>query len=155
RKLGRHVAHADARVEHRRMRTRRHFTTLGDRHALPGNGLLLHHERDEAALWALRLDPPQLLGAGEVLLERTGPAEPGRDRIRFAPDVVAVQRIADLEAEAVARSETAGLGAPLEDAFPERRRVIGHHQQLDTHLARVAGAVDHTLDVIDRAVVEG
>ena len=93
----------------------------------------------------------QLVGAGELLVERARPAEPGRDRVGVRRDVVAVQRVADLEPQRVARAEPARLGAARDDRVPERRRVLRRAQQLDAALARVAGAVDHHLDAVDLA----
>ena len=55
---GRHVAHADALIEHRRVRPGGHLAALENRHPLPGHGALLHHEGDEPALRPALLDPP-------------------------------------------------------------------------------------------------
>ena len=89
------------------------------------------------------------LDAGEVLLERADPAESGRDRVGLRADVVSVQRVADLEAQGVARSQSAGPRSALEHRIPERGRLVRHHEQLDPFLARVAGAVDHARDPRD------
>ena len=151
RRVGRDVAHADPLVEHRRVRAGRHLATAGDRHALARDRLLLHHEGDELPLRPGLLDLAQPVGAGEVLAERARPTEAGRDRIRVLRDVVAVQRVADLQAQRVARTEPAGDGAAGDDRVPERDRVLGRAHQLDTLLARVAGAVDHHLDPVHLA----
>ena len=98
------------------------------------------------------LDPAQLVGAGEVLVERARPAEPGRDRVGLGRDVVAVQRVADLEPQRVARAEPARHGAARDDGVPERDGVLGRAHQLAAALARVAGAVDHHLDAVDLAL---
>ena len=148
---GRHVAHADADVEQRRVRARGDVAAAGDGHALPRDRLLLHHERDEPPRRARRLDAPQLVGAGELLVERARPAEPGRDRIRLLRDVVAVQRVADLEPEGVASAEPAGTGTAGDDCVPQRDRVLGGAEQLDAALTGVAGAADHHLDAVDLA----
>ncbi len=79
---------------------------------------------------------------------------PGGDRVGVRPDVVAVQRVADLEPQRVPRAEAAGRGAALEDGVPERGGVLGHRHQLDTGLARVARAVDHHLDPVELAHLE-
>ena len=79
------------------------------------------------------------------------PAEAARDRVPLRADVVAVQRVADLEPQRVARAEAAGHDAAREDRVPERRRVLGHARQLDALLAGVAGAVDHHLDAVELA----
>ena len=97
------------------------------------------------------LDPAQLLDPGEVRVERADPAEAGRDRVRVRADVVAVQRVADLEAQRVPRAEPARLRSALDHRVPESRRVLGHDHQLDALLARVARAVDHHLDPVDLA----
>ena len=88
---------------------------------------------------------------GELRVERARPAEPGRDRVGVRRDVVAVQRVADLEPQRVARAEPARLRAARDDRVPERRRVLGRTHQLDAALARVAGAVDHHLDAVELA----
>src|SRR4029450_10230995 len=46
---------------------------------------------------AVCLDPAELVGAGELLVERAHPAEAGGDRVRLRADVVAVERGATLE----------------------------------------------------------
>ena len=82
------------------------------------------------------------------------PAETGGDRVGVRPDVVAVQRVADLQPQAVARTEPAGRDPALEHRVPERAGLVGHHHQLDTLLAGVAGAVDHAGDAADLALGE-
>ena len=136
------------------MRARGDLAALDDRHALPRDGPLLHHEGDEPALGPFVLDPAQLLDAGEVLVERAHPAEPGGDRVRVRSDVVAVQRVADLEPETVARAEPARRDAALEHRIPELAGLVGHRHQLDALLAGVAGAVDHAGDAADLALGE-
>ena len=135
------------------MRARGDLAALCDRHALPGDPGA-HDEGDESSLRAFGLDPPQLLGADELRVQRADPAEARRDGIGIGPDVVAVERVADLEAERVARAEPARRRAARENGVPERRRVLGHGHQLDTLLARVAGAVDHYLDPVELAHLE-
>ena len=148
----RHVAHADALVEHRRVRAGRDLAAA-PRSAMPcaRNRLLLHHERDELPLRSRLLDPAELLDAGEVLVERARPAQAGRDRVRLRRDVVAVQRVADLEPERVARAEAARGGAARDDGVPELRPVLGRAHQLAAALARVARPVHHHLDAVDLA----
>ena len=99
----------------------------------------------------LLLDPAQLLGAGEVLVERARPAEAGADRVRVRRDVVPVQRVADLEPQRVAGAEAARHRARRDDRVPERDGVLGGAHQLAALLARVAGALDHHLDAADLA----
>src|SRR5581483_21017 len=99
-------------------------------------------------------DPAQLLGAREVAVERARPAEAGGDRVRVGRDVVAVQRVADLEAEGVAGAEAAGHGARREHRLPQGDGVPGRGQELDTLLAGVARAVDHAGDATDLALGE-
>src|SRR5204862_4859317 len=79
--LGRHVAHADADVERRRVGAGGDLTATVDRHPLAGNRALLHHEGDEPSLRAGLLDAADHVGAGEVLSERAAPPEAGADRI--------------------------------------------------------------------------
>ena len=92
--------------------------------AIPWRGiaLVLHDEGDELARRPLGLDPAQLLDPGELLVERADPAEAGGDRVRLRADVVAVQRVADLEPERVAGAEAARRRAAREDGVPERAR---------------------------------
>ena len=71
---------------------------------------------------------------------------PRRDRIPFRADVVAVQRVADLQAKGVARAEAARDDAAVEDRVPQRSRLVGHARELDALLARVAGPVHHHFD---------
>ena len=58
----------------------------------------------------------------ELLVERAGPAEARGDRVGVRPDVVAVQRVADLEPQRVARAEPARDDAAREHRVPELRR---------------------------------
>ena len=136
------------------MRAGGHLAAALDRHALPGNRLLLHHEGDEPALGAVRLDAAEDVDALELLVERARPPEAGGDGVGVRPDVVAVQRIADLEAQRVARAEPARDGAALEHGVPEPDGVLAHAEELAAVLARVAGAVHHHLDAVDRGLGE-
>src|SRR6266516_1310929 len=136
----RDVAEADADVEHRRERPGRHDAATLDRHSLPRDRLLGHHERDQPLPGALLLDLAQALDAGELGLEGTGPAEPGRHGVVLRVDVVAVQRVADLEPQGVTSAEAAGCDTAGEDRVPEGRRLVLHEAELDALLARVAGA---------------
>src|SRR5690349_25007785 len=79
-----------------------------DGHALARDRLLRHHERRELPLRAARRELAQLVRTGELLLEGTAPREAGGDGVRLGRDVVPVQRVADLEAQRVARAEAAG-----------------------------------------------
>src|SRR5205085_4328082 len=111
---------------------------------------LVHHdERGEPPRRPGLLDSTELLDAGELLVERADPAEAGRDRVGLGRDVVAVERIADLEAEGVARAEAARLRAALQHGVPEPHRVVGLHEQLDSPLTGVAGPIDHALDAVE------
>src|SRR5438094_10539166 len=101
-----------------------------DRHALPRDRLLGHHEGGELPPGALLLDAAQLIDTGELLLERAHPPESGRDRVGFLGDVVAVQRVTDLEPQRVARAEAARDDVALGDRVPERARVLGHAEVL-------------------------
>ena len=133
------------------MRSGRDLAAALDRHALARDGALLHDERDELARRALLLDPPQRLDAGEVGVERARPAETGGDRVRLGRDVVAVERVADLEPKRVARAEAARRHAAREDRVPERLGVVLRTAELDALLARVAGSRDHDLDAVELA----
>ena len=137
------------------MRAGRDLAAALDRHALPGNRLVLHHEGDEPALGAVGLHAAEDVDALELLVERARPPEAGRDRVGVRADVVAVQRVADLEAQRVAGAEPARDGAALEHGVPQPDRVLAHAEQLATVLAGVAGAVHHHLDSVDRALGEG
>src|SRR5437762_336361 len=152
---GRHVAHADSDLEHRRVRAGGHDTAAVDRHPLARDRLLAHHERDELPLRALRLDAAQLVRAGEVRVERARPPQACGDRVRLGRDVVPVQRVADLEAQRVARAEPARLRTARDDRVPQRDGILGGTHELDALLAGVAGAVDHHLDAVDLAHLPG
>ncbi len=111
-------------------------------------------------------DPSLPLGeerrpAGELGLEVAGPGEPGLERRPVRGDVVAVQRVAHLEAQRVPRSETARLeadrAARFEQPAPERRSRIFGGEQLVPPLPRVARAGDEDLRALvgaDRAAHE-
>ena len=75
-----------------------------------------------------------------ALSRRADPAEARLDRVRVLRDVVAVQRVADLEPQGVARAEAAGHGAGLDQRVPQRHDLARRADQLDPGLARVAGA---------------
>ena len=137
------------------MRAGRDLAAALDRHAVARDRLVLHHERDEPALGTVLLHAAEDVDALELLVERARPAEAGRDRVGVGPDVVAVQRVADLEAQRVARAEPARDDAAREHGVPERDGVVGHAQELAAVLAGVAGAVDHHLDAVDRRLGEG
>ena len=77
----RDVAHADALVEHRRVRAAGDLAAAGDRHPVPRHRLLLHHEGDELLRGTRFLDPPQLLDSAE-LLRRARTSSRGRPRSR-------------------------------------------------------------------------
>src|SRR5262245_48314519 len=137
------------------MRSRRDLASLGDRHPLARDGLLLHHESDEPPRRPGLLHAAQRLRAREILVESASPAEAGGDRVRVRADVVSVQRVADLEPERVARAQPTWPRASLEHAVPERARLIGHDEQLYPDLARVARAIHHALDALDLPFREG
>ena len=103
------------------------LTPALDRHSLPRDRSLLHHERREPLLWAVFLDEPELLDTCELLAECADPAEAGRDRIGLGPDVVPVQRVADLEPERVARTQPRRRDAALHDSVPELGGILGGH----------------------------
>src|SRR5579862_1597361 len=152
----RDVPEPDPDVEHGRVRAGGDLAAATavrkrDRHVLTRNGLLGHDERDEPLFRPACLDLPEPLDAGELRVERARPAEAGRDRIPLRSDVVAVERIADLEPQRVARPEPAGRDAAFEDRVPETDGVVLHACELDAFLARITGAVDHHLDAVDRA----
>ena len=65
-----------------------------------------------------------------------------------------MQRIANLQAEAVAGSEPARSRTAGENTLPELACLVRHHEQLDSRLARIAGAVDHAGDPVDLALGE-
>ena len=87
--------------------------------ARPRDRALEHAERDEAPCGTGRARLPQHVRAGELLVARAHPAEPGLDRVRVGPDVVAVQRIADLEPQGVPRAEPARQRAGSGQRVPE------------------------------------
>ena len=137
------------------MRAGGHLAALVDAHPLARDARVLHDERDELLRRPFGLDPAQFLDPRELGVERAHPAEPGRDRVRVWPDVVAVQRVADLEPQGVPRSEAARPGAALDDRVPEGDGVLGHDHQLDAFLTGVARAIDHHLDAAHLAHLPG
>src|SRR5439155_27268543 len=92
--------------------------------------------------------------ARELLIERADPAEPGRDRVRVRPDVVAVQGVADLEPQRVPRTEPARHRAALEHAIPELRALVRLDQKLASALPGIAGPVDRACDPVDLSIGE-
>src|SRR5919198_4627164 len=136
------------------MRAGGHLAALGDRHSLPRNSRVFHHERRETALRPSVLDAPQLLDAGEALVESADPAEACGDRVGIRPDVVAVKRIADLEPQCVPRAQAAGHCAALEHTIPQVTAPAGLHEQFAAALARVTGPVHSARDAVDLAVGE-
>ena len=66
-----------------------------------------------------------------------------------------MQRVADLEAQGVARAEAARHRAALEHGVPEAHGVLAHAEQLAAVLAGVPRAVDHHLDVVELGLREG
>ena len=123
-----------------------------DRHALPRDRLLLHHERDELRARARRsLIAAQRLDAGELLVERAGPAEPGRDRVG-ARARCRCRAAGSTPRAAACRARRARTARRRARAPRPRARAASSamHEELEAVLARVAGAVDHALDAVDR-----
>ena len=60
-----------------------------------------------------------------------------------------MKREACFEPQRVPRAEAARNDAAREHAIPQRRRVLCHHEELASVLARVPGAVDHAVDPVD------
>src|SRR5947207_2237441 len=77
----RDVTHPDTPVEHRGVRAGGDLTATIDRHPGTGNRSLLHHERRELSIRPALLDLAQRFRAGEILVERATPGEPGRDGV--------------------------------------------------------------------------
>src|SRR5207247_4779182 len=117
-----------------RMRPGGDLGAAGNRHPLTRDRLLGHAERDQLALRSLGLDPAKLVGTSELLVELADPAEAGRDRVGVGPDVVSVQRVADLEPKRVARAEAARHRAPPDDRVPDARCALGRAQPPDDAL---------------------
>ena len=114
-----------------------------DRARGPRHGaLLVHAQRDEPALRAVGARAREHVRARELLVARADPAEARLDRVRVLRDVVAVQRVADLEPQGIARAQAAGHGAGLDQGVPQLHDLAGRADQLDARLARVARARD-------------
>ena len=80
-------------------------------------------------------------GADEVLgVQRADPAQARLQRRSLQRQVVAVQRVADLEPQRVPRAQAARRRAGGQQAVPERSGVLGLADQLDAGLAGVSGA---------------
>ena len=61
---------------------------------------------------------------GRSLVQLRDPAQPGLERGGGVVDVVAVQRVSDLEPQGIARAEADGMGsARPAEAVPDRRGV--------------------------------
>ena len=76
-------------------------------------------------------------------------ARPASIGVRSGGDVVAVQRVADLEAQRVPRAEPAGLDATAQNGVPEGDGILGSAPELAPALARVAGTGDEAADTED------
>ncbi len=124
------------------------------RTGLPSRGipLILDLEGDEDLGRALGASAGDRLGADEPGLLLAAPAEARFDRVALRTQLVAVQRITDLQPQRVAGAEPAGDDAGVQQLCPDRRRDLGVDQQLDPVLAGVAGAADQGRATADLGV---
>src|SRR5690606_35600728 len=149
--FGRDVCHADTLPRGRADDAARHDTArlTVDAHAVavPREAALLHHEADAFLPAAAPLQLRERAPADEVaLVELDDPAEARLERRVVLVEVVAVQRVAHLEAERVTGAEAdrqdAVVRAGEEKPAPEGHRVVRRDVQLEAILARVARAAD-------------
>src|SRR5439155_7456999 len=103
---------------------------------------LLDREGDELLARSRLADGAHGVGPDEARVLLARPPEPGFDRPARLHQVVAVEVVADLEAQGVAGAEPRGDGAAADDRVPDPARVLGRDEQLDALLARVARAAD-------------
>src|SRR5205814_8132660 len=89
--------------------------------------------------------------ADEAGVLLAAPAEAGLDRAALLHQVVAVEVEADLEAQRVTGRQAGRDRAAAQQLVPQRARVLGRCEDLDTVLARIAGAADESLAAGDRA----
>ena len=103
-------------------------------------------EADDPAASAFGLALRDLVPADERLVELARPGEPSLDRVGALVDLVAVERVARLETESVARTEAdgqeAGLAAGFTERRPDRARTLARDEDFEPILARVAGPRD-------------
>ncbi len=121
--------------------------------AVPREAAALEPEADQLPGDAALLLRPERVVAGEgrALVELHDPAEPGLERRDGVVDLVAVERVAHLEPQRVARAESDRLGAGRGERLPERHGVALAAVELEAVLAGVAGAGDEALRAGDLA----
>src|SRR5204863_8322697 len=111
RPLGRYIGEADAGAQAGGVRAAGHLAAAGDAVARPRDAALLQHEGDQPLGGTGLAHGAHRLGADEVRLLLAAPAQPRLDRPALRREVVAVEVIAHLQAQRVARGETRGDGA--------------------------------------------
>src|SRR5665647_3191300 len=88
----------------------------------------------------------RVLAPERVFLPANGPAGPSLHRSDVQAQLMAVQRVAHLGAQGIARTQTAGQpvirGRSLDQRVPESQRVVPARDQLVATFACVAGAAD-------------
>ena len=106
--VGAHVSHPDPDLETGRERAARYLAHrfAVEHHAQPGAWNTRPGEQEGRKLSAVPLHLlAQQLGADEILVERARPLEAASIGVRSARKVVSIERVADLQAERVARAE--------------------------------------------------
>src|SRR5438045_1880074 len=127
------VAHPEPGPERRRHRPARHLAGRPHGHPLARDPPPRDAEGDEPVEPAGLALRPQRRGAHELLaIERAHPAQTRLERRAALRQVVAVERIADLEPQRVARAEAGRCRAGSEELVPERPGLMGGDHDLDT-----------------------
>src|SRR5690242_15855445 len=136
---------------------RRRLVRQIDRVAGARDAAVARQDADQLAARAVALLVRERLPPDEVraLVQLDGPAQAGFERRDLFGQLVAVEAIAGLQAQGVARAEArrqqAMRLAGIQHGVPEGGDLIGRAVQLEAVLAGVAGARDEAGDAGDRA----
>ena len=135
-------------MQERREIAARHDTDLlaigDDLHAVARDALLQQFERDQLLRRPFFLLLEQGRAADKVALREVhGEGRARLERGGLLVNVVAIQQIADLQAQEVARPQSARLDAGriagLHECFPDRRRLVRRDVELVADLTGIAG----------------
>ena len=143
---GTDVPHADAHAETGRERTAGdpsdNLSVPDDRASLTRNAWIGELEGHELLVGSVCLLLTQPLGPDEVLVECACPSESRFDWRALGRDVIAVEGVADLDPKRVARAKARRARSLVHEHFPDPLGILRPQQELDTVLARVAGAAN-------------
>ena len=126
------------------------MAVLDDQIAVTGHRAVGHLDAHELAPRPGDAHLLDRVAPGELPLGRLHhPAQPRFDRVRGLVDVVAIERVAHLEAQGVARAEPDGCHAvgraPVQQRAPHSHGVARGQVELEAVLTGVPGARDHRL----------